>query len=547
MAPTDISAGKPGSRFGSISGLAAVIIAAAATVFGLHPAEAAFPGNNGRIVYVDNNNIHIAKASGEHERVVAADPSVRESSPAWSADRKWIAYIRKDGELWLYNLETRVGRLLVTVPPASNGEQPYCQSVTWSPTGRQVAYSCSYWMVGGGLYVLDVDQASAQGPPRKIYETRFGPLGHNVAGVAWSPDGSRIAFNGNDADGSRIGVFTIRPNGSGLRAMATTTRSGYFRDHQNPSWSPDGSRIAFACLETYTDSDLCSVDSTGSDLRRLTDDAPPETGIDPVSDFLPAWSPNGELIAFTRKPRYGQSSIYLLSPDGHTRLLRSGGGDPDWETRPRVPGVHDPDRPVFLGEPVFTPAPGQTSEPGGTPAPGSNGSRGSAGRPGPGGSPSNDSNSTPHPPPTPLPAADTSSQADVEPSLAAPGDLVTVSGEGFAPSVDLAFEMSGDGEVRRELRSDVIGGYRLTFTVPDGAKDGLSSIHVTGRSAERGTHDSFGELLIDIASARAAQANAGEGDARDGFPWWLFLILAAFVIVVAVAWLVVRRRPETTA
>lgn len=90
------------------------------------------------------------------------------------------------------------------------------------------------------------------------------------------------------------------------------------KDHASiePSFSPDGERIAFTSGREgthdeccgYTDTEIYVMDADGSRQRRLM---PDETGED-LNDDDPAWSPDGELIAFTR---YGVG-LMAVSPDG---------------------------------------------------------------------------------------------------------------------------------------------------------------------------------------------------------------------------------------
>jgi Tol biopolymer transport system component len=116
---------------------------------------------------------------------------------------------------------------------------------------------------------------------------------------SWSPDGSKIAFtsgrDGNseiyvmNADGSGQTRLTERPNATDLL----------------PVWSPDGSKIAFASFDSNYDIWVMNADGTGQ--SNLTNH--------PAEDFLPAWSPDGSRIAFQTN-RDGDTEIYTIHPDG---------------------------------------------------------------------------------------------------------------------------------------------------------------------------------------------------------------------------------------
>ena len=80
-----------------------------------------------------------------------------------------------------------------------------------------------------------------------------------------------------------------------------------------PSWAPDGTRLVFISpcnikKDTYPGSSLYIINADGSDLRPL----PTAPG---GGDFEPAWSPDGQYIAFTSL-RDGYMQIYLYSLDG---------------------------------------------------------------------------------------------------------------------------------------------------------------------------------------------------------------------------------------
>jgi len=141
------------------------------------------------------------------------------------------------------------------------------------------------------------------------------------AGDNDSDSGNFIIAFVSDRDGNRE-IYTMLSNGSDVRRVTHNESVDRF-----PSWSPDGSRIAFAsdrdtCELCY---DIYTMRSDGRDVRQLT--------YEQFSDLSPSWSPDGSRIAFA-STRDGYSEVYTMSPTGSgVRQLTNNEKtdfDPEW-------------------------------------------------------------------------------------------------------------------------------------------------------------------------------------------------------------------------
>ena len=141
--------------------------------------------------------------------------------PAWSPDGRRLAFIRREADVVnsLSVVSAAGGRVRRLVKTDDSLEWP-----SWSADGRQVLYSTNMVSQPGQIQMWRV--SAAGGPPR--------PLGRGRS-ADMAPDG-KIAFITGHA------VWTMNADGSGRRRIVRhSERSMVWR----LAWSPDGSRIAY--------------------------------------------------------------------------------------------------------------------------------------------------------------------------------------------------------------------------------------------------------------------------------------------------------------
>lgn len=144
---------------------------------------------------------------------------------------------------------------------------------------------------------------------------------------AWSGQ-NRLAFASNRrlANGQpRFTIFRSRDSGENLTRVSPEEDC----DARQPTWSPDGSQIAYAATCNATGRYQIFVIPAISGVPLQITDHPT------LLAAQPSWSPDGSLIAFSRYENGPeQSRIWVVAPDGSgERPLRPGSTDDEFDPR----------------------------------------------------------------------------------------------------------------------------------------------------------------------------------------------------------------------
>ena len=239
---------------------------------------------------------------GEPRRLSAAPANA--TDPSWSPDGRWLAFVsEREGEVSHKASKEQKklgkGKSQIWLLPTVGGEAhqltflPHGASTpVWSPDGQWLAFSAS---------VGPLDEEGEEGQPN--------PKARVIDRLWYRLDGAGFIFE------RRSHLFLL--NVAGGEPVQITDGDW---DDGDPVWSPDGKTLAFVsdreddrwrtpAPDLYT---LSINEGKADNLRRLTDGS--------LSCFAPAWSPDGQTIAFLAALKWksaGHVDIYTISASAH--------------------------------------------------------------------------------------------------------------------------------------------------------------------------------------------------------------------------------------
>ncbi|MBN2116602.1 MAG: PD40 domain-containing protein [Anaerolineales bacterium] len=236
----------------------------------------------------------------------------------WSPDGNKIALI-STGDILIGDMVTQEW-VNVTNSQDIDEYQP-----KWSLDGRFIYYrACPRIIVGnyGGHGSCQIYRSNPTGNEKLAL---LGSIKDSIVSYDISPDGQKIIFSISGPFGTGDLLYQVNSDGTGSNQIAMGGVS-----KNTPSFSPDGQRIAFVRLHdpnSKEESDIIVKDLVSGEERNLTE----EFG---GMVFSPAFSPNGEWIAFESFDSELNVNIFLVSLE-QERIIQvtQGNGEtsPAWQ------------------------------------------------------------------------------------------------------------------------------------------------------------------------------------------------------------------------
>jgi Tol biopolymer transport system component len=241
--------------------------------------------------------------------------------PAWATTERWISMetrARLGGVPRLIIILATIGLLAALAAGA------YVTGSDGPARNGRIAF----------VYQNDIYTVEPDGTDRQLLAEGAG------TGVAWSPDGTRLAYwSGRDSGAWKLTV--VDADGSNPRVVASGDASiGGVVGSWEPAWSPDGSKLAFTARLVGGAPTACVDSSDGSPsfcssrvfVAEVDDDESTgavQVGDPDMSARTAVWSPDGTTIAFGSGDAQQGFGLYLMDADG-TDVRRLGEVSGTW-------------------------------------------------------------------------------------------------------------------------------------------------------------------------------------------------------------------------
>ena len=159
-------------------------------------------------------------------------------------------------------------------------------AVAWGAPLHRIAFVSDY-EGRDAIYYMDVSVESDAVTVAEFVRVTDSDTRQREGSPSWSPDGSWIAFHRRHPENSHWQIFVKNIQSGEERQLVCGRDNGW-----SPTWSPDGSLIAYARGDRGND--LWAINVETGETRSLKDKYD-------ADDAYPSWSPDGDMIVFARR------------------------------------------------------------------------------------------------------------------------------------------------------------------------------------------------------------------------------------------------------
>lgn len=260
----------------------------------------------GKIIFADEfGRLLIINADGSGQTVLTAGgASNRDNNPVFSPDGSKIACDRSTSTGQHIVVMNADGTNPVTIINAASSSSINYHP-TWSADGKKIAFSSNRngGLGRGEIFVINVDGSGLTQLTTNMLMPTAGsdPFYSSDFDPTWSPDGSKIAFASSRISLANFEIFVMNADGTN-----PTRVTNLAENDRNPTWSPNSQRIA-SWANAGARRGITIINSDGTNPVTITGDG-----------FSPAWSPDGTRLAMARlDPAIGfKPAIFIINVDG---------------------------------------------------------------------------------------------------------------------------------------------------------------------------------------------------------------------------------------